>query len=546
MAVSKNDFDYIVVGAGSAGCVVANRLSADPSVRVALIEAGPSDRRFPVNVKTALPVGNIFLLPHARYNWQHEFTGGKGVNGRSLICPRGKVMGGCSSVNGSVYIRGHSSDYDGWADQGNPGWGYDDVLKVFRQHENWHGGETAYHGAGGVLDVSRPMSPNPLSSAFVEAAREAGYLSNDDFNGAQQDGFGIYDLNQRRGVRLSSSRAFLHPVLYRPNLTVFSDTLVEGLRLQGTRVIGVTVVRNGERLELGASHEVVLSGGAVNTPQLLMLSGIGPEQELKRHGIHVNALLEGVGQNLQDHPTVYVSRENPSAESYAWSLKTMPRIVTSPLSYLIGRKGMLSSNAAEAGGFIRTLPGLQRPDVQMTFLVGLKGSARTIPREHGFMVLVQLLRPLSRGSLTLASANPADKPLMYPNFLEHPEDVSTLVRGLRLARKIFDSDRLRPYSGAEIEPGETVSSDAQLTSLARSQVSTAYHPVGTCKMGPGSDAMAVVDARLRVYGMQGLRIADASIMPNIIGGNTSAPSTMIGERAAAFILEDAGVQRMAA
>lgn len=530
-------FDYVVIGAGAAGCVVANRLSADPSVRVVLIEAGPSDLRFPVNVKTMLPVGNIFLLPHARYNWQHSFQGGPAVNDRELSCPRGKLLGGCTSVNGSVYIRGHRLDYDEWAALGNHGWSYADVLPFFMRHENHHAGSTQFHAVGGEFDVSPPMSPNALSKAFVDAAVEVGHRYSEDFNGPEQVGLGIYELNQRRGVRLNNSRAFLHPVLGRPNLKVLSDALVEKIELKGRRAVGVRIVHGGQRRLLTASAEVVVSGGSVNSPQLLMLSGIGPEAQLRRVGIPVTLDLPGVGKNLQDHPTVYLSHRNPSGESYALSAKSLPRIAASPLQYLFGHKGMLASNAAEAGGFIRTLPHLDRPDIQMTFLVGLKGNARTIPRSHGFMVLVQLLRPRARGQLELASADPAAKPVMYPNFLQDPEDLSTLVRGLREARRIFSAAPLAAYSGGEIEPGTHAQSNVQLEAALRAQVGTAYHPVGTCKMGPDSDPLAVVDAQLRVYGIEGLRVADASIMPNIVGGNTSAPSTMIGERAADFILK---------
>lgn len=533
-----NDFDFIVVGAGAAGCLLANRLSKDPAVRVALIEAGPSDLAFPVNVKTTLPIGNVFLLPDARYNWQHVYSGGPEVNGRQIPCPRGKLFGGCTSVNGTVYMRGHPTDYDEWAALGNEGWSYQDVLAHYKRHENYLSGASGFHGSGGELDVGKPRENNRLAHALIEAAVEAGHQRNDDFNGARQQGFGIFDLNQRGGVRLSSSRAFLHPVVRRSNLRVFADTLVERINLQGSRAVGVTIRRDGEREILSASTEVVLAAGTVNSPQLMLLSGLGPADALRRHGIRVAADLPGVGANLQDHPTVSVAMSNPGAESYALSWRTAPRVAAAPLRYLLARSGMLASNAAEAGGFLYSREGLARPDLQMTFMVGLKDNPRTLPRRHGFVLHVAVLRPATRGRLELASADPAARPVMNPRFLEHRADVDALIAGLKNARNILSMPAMARYAGAELSPGPGVRSDAELEAFIRANVATTYHPVGTCKMGPRHDPLAVVDSRLRVHGIAGLRVADASIMPNIIGGNTSAPAMMIGERAAEFIVQD--------
>lgn len=534
----NSSFDYVIVGAGAAGCVLANRLSADPACRVALVEAGPSDRTFANRIKTSLPVGNILLLPHARYNWQYQFSGGEGVGNRSLPCPRGKLFGGSTSVNGTVYIRGDARDYDDWEALGNTGWGWSDVLPAFLKHEDWRGSASPWHAQGGELTVERPRSFNPLAEAFVQAAQDGGHPRNPDFNGHDQEGFERYLLNQRNGVRWSSSRAFLAPALQRANLTVFADTTVERVETRHGRAVGVRVRSGGDVLALHANCEVILSAGAIGSPHLLLLSGIGPAAELRRLGIQVVQDLPGVGGNLQDHPTVFVSRTNPSGESYALSPRSLGRVLTSPLAYLWSRSGMLASNAAEAGGFIRTRPGLERCDIQMTFLVGLKDNARTIPRRHGFLLLVQLLRPLSRGRLALASAQPDVKPTLTPGFLEHAEDLDTLVRGLSEARKILGASSLAGFAGEEIEPGPSVASEAELRAFIRGQVGTAYHPVGTCKMGPVRDAEAVVDSTLLVHGVQGLRVADASIMPTIIGGNTAAPSMMIGERAASFILDE--------
>jgi choline dehydrogenase-like flavoprotein len=540
MATERRTFDYIVVGAGSAGCVVANRLSADPRNRVCVVEAGTSDRKPSTWFKVNLPSGTPFLLFDPRYNWMHSFKGSEWLFNATIPCPRGHIFGGSSSVNGMVYIRGQKQDYDAWAALGNTGWSYDEVLPYFKKQENREAGANAYHGAGGELNVARLRHLNPLTEAFTKAAVETQYPRNDDFNGPQQDGFGACEVTQKNGERWSSARAFLHPAMKRPNLEVISEALVTKIRFDGRRALGLTIERGGETLELDARAEVIVSSGAVNSPQLLLLSGIGPAAELQRHGIAVVADLPGVGQNLQDHPIVSMMYEDPAKASYAMNPRTWPQMAFGALQWLVSRQGMMTSNGVEGIGFVRSRPDLETPNIQYVFRPALAAAgANIMAAEYGFVIYPTLLREKSRGHLELASPNPADKPVMHPNFLAEPEDLDAMVSGMRIARQVIAAPSFAKHRGKELTPGDEMTSDAALKEYARKTVGTCFHPAGTCKMGPDADPMAVVDPTLKVRGIEGLRVIDTSIMPLLVSGNTNAPTMMIGERGAEFILKAA-------
>ena len=531
-------YDYIIVGAGSAGCVVANRLSADPDCSVLLVEAGGRDR----NPLFRLPMLMGRLFHSGLCNWRYHTEPVPTLEGRSLYWPRGKVLGGSSTINGMVYVRGNRHDYDRWAQMGLPGWSYDEVLPAFRRSEAHVERDDVYHHRAGELTVCRARGRNPLFDRFVEAGGQAGHPVNDDFNGAEQEGCGRYDFTIRRGKRWSTSRAFLRPVRHRRNLTVLTDTLTRRVLVENGRASGVEVARNGQALRVGAAREVILSAGTVNSPQLLLLSGIGPPGELERHGIEVVHDLPGVGRNLQDHVDCVLSWECREPITLYRDLRA-DRLAASIVRGMVFGEGIATTFPYEAGAFLKTRPELVSPDIQLHFMPALEKTANLhfpnpfkrepVEANHGLTVRVGPIVPESRGTVTLRSADPAAPPRIQPNYLESAADLRTMIAGVRMVRDLMGQPAFHRYRGRELAPGAEARTDRDLEAWLRASAMTTFHPVGTCKMGV--DPMAVVDARLRVRGLEGLRVADASIMPIITSGNTNAPAIMIGEKAAELL-----------
>lgn len=531
--------DYVIVGGGSAGCVLAARLSEDPAVQVVLLEAGPPD----TSILIQCPAGLAVLAKTGQANWGFHTVPQPGLNGRRGYQPRGKVLGGSSSVNAMIYTRGHRADYDAWAAEGNEGWGWDDVLPWFKRAEHNERGADAFHGAGGPLNVMDLRSPHRFGPIFVEAARQAGFPVNRDFNGATQEGVGLYQVTHKDGERFSAAKAYLAPNRGRANLHVVTGAHATRVLFEGRRAVGVAYRRGRAELEVRARREVVLSAGALLSPQLLMLSGVGPAAHLREHGIPVVHDLPGVGRNLHDHVDVVQVIDAPHlTDLFGLSWRGAVNAVKGILEWRRQRSGLLTTNFAEAGGFIRSTPGEPLPDLQLHFVIGkLLDHGRKTVFGHGYSCHVCLLRPKSRGSLTLASADPFAAPRIDPNFLADPDDAQRLVRGFKVMRSILSQPALAAHRGRELDASGQARTDAEIEAFVRDHADTIYHPVGTCRMGSG--ALDVVDARLRVHGLDGLRVADASIMPSIVGGNTNAPVIMIGEKAADLLKEAARAAR---
>ena len=523
-------FDYLIIGAGTAGCVLANRLSENPQNDVAIFEAGGNSDIWKVNMPLAL----LYTMHDPKYNFKYYSEPEPHLNNRRLFCPRGKMIGGCSAHNGMVYVRGNKEDYRRWASFGLKDWDYEKVLPYFKKIETWSGGENEYRGGDGILPINQSQNNNPLFKAFLASAEEAGHKINKDMNGEDQEGFGMYDVTIHKGERASASKYYLNPARKKSNLKVFTQSFVEKIIFEGTKAIGIEVNIKGKINKIFANKEIILSGGSINSPQLLMLSGVGPASHIKEKGIEVIKNIPGVGRNLQDHLETYIQQEcNTSDTLYKYINKF--NMIKAGIQWFLNKSGPCSTSFLEAGGFCKSSPDKEYPNIQFHFFPSFViDHGKVDPDAHGYQLHASLNQPKSRGNIELNTSNPYDHPKIQFNYLEDEYDLNETVKCIHVAREILKQNSMKPYAGKEIGPGDHAQNEEEIKEYIRSKAETAYHPSCTLKMGV--DDMAVVNEKLKVNGLQNLRVADASVMPEITSGKLNAPTLMIAERAADFIL----------